>query len=158
MPNSEASNALAPEGSASADLVHDHRGAYGPLLFEQFELFLDRAEARCRRQARKGTLEETTVALSNDEVSQARDLIWVTVELAAKPVRRQAMIHDLGVITLTLRHDKKQQHLLIDGAMSLDPYPKPLFDLIMPIKFRCEYPPAEGSSPESSSPHESQLQ
>ncbi|MFH1809073.1 MAG: hypothetical protein ABIJ09_10035 [Pseudomonadota bacterium] len=131
-----------PTGLPSEQIVYDHRGAYGPLRLEQVAVDLEAGLMTCRRLPARGTLQEVQVMLQPEQVETLRT--HLAAILASPPVdaRRHALVHDLGVVTLTLRQGDLQQSLVVDGAKTLEPYPDDLMQRLVEFKQACRPQPS----------------
>lgn len=128
---------LEPAGAAEDDLVYDHRGTFGPLMMEQLAVRLDGAHATCARAPRAGDLQLAELLLAPQEVAELKAARDALLAAPPRPARRAALVHDLGVMTLTARRGGEQLSFVVDGAQTLEPYPDDLLRQLVALKGRC---------------------
>ncbi|MBN2358448.1 MAG: hypothetical protein JXR83_03285 [Deltaproteobacteria bacterium] len=140
-------------GRADEELVLDHRGAFGPLLVDQFAIDLDRSGGRClllpvRPSAEKPTVERES-AIDGPTALRLRTLAQALIAQPPHDVRRRFLIHDLGTVTLTVRDRGREVTLTVDGGRTLDPYPQELLALLQQLRAQCEGAAAAATVPVS---------
>jgi hypothetical protein len=145
LPSIEQALQPAPGGLPDDDVVYDHRGAHGPLRLEQVAVDLDTATLRCRRVPARGELQEVQVVLDAEQVAFLQAQRDALVATPPADARRSALVHDLGVVTLTLRKGEAASTLVVDGAKTLEPYPDTLLARLVELKQTCK--PAAASAP-----------
>lgn len=135
-------DAPAVAGRAEEELVIDHRGAFGPLLVDQFAIDLDGQTSRCQKvPVRPSSSELASNRSAALDAATAQNLRALAQNLLAQPpssVRRRFVIHDFGTLTLTVRDRSRSQTLTVDGTATLDPYPQDLLALLQQLRGQCE--------------------
>ena len=143
-------DAPAIAGRADEEIVLDHRGAFGPLLADQFGVDLAGPTGRCQKVPVRATVGDLAVESSASiDPAAAQQLRAFVQSLLAQPprsARRRFMIHDFGTLTLTLRDQSRSQTLIVDGASTLDPYPQQLLALLQQLRAQCEGQPTAPQS------------
>lgn len=124
-------------GAAEADIVFDHRGAYGPMLMEQLQVSFQDATASCIKIPARQPRVEQTLPLDETTVAKLRQLLQPVLAQKPQDARRRSMIHDLGVVTFTAGKGEERFSLVVDGAKTLDPYPEELFLLLSQLRRDC---------------------